>query len=74
MNGGVVMSSNIMLIGLDNGNKCTKNHVGFVCESGFTKSDVEPITKSNLLVYKGDFYTIGSIRLSCLRRRKMSVS
>lgn len=64
MNGGVVMSSNIMLIGLDNGNKCTKNHVGFVCESGFTKSDVEPITKSNLLVYKGDFYTIGSSRLS----------
>lgn len=58
------MSSNIMLIGLDNGNKCTKNHVGFVCESGFTKSDVEPITKSNLLVYKGDFYTIGSSRLS----------
>ncbi len=64
MNGGVVMSSNIMLIGLDNGNTCTKNHVGFVCESGFTKSDVEPITKSNLLVYKGDFYTIGSSRLS----------
>ena len=58
------MSGNIILIGLDNGNKCTKNHAGFVCESGFTKSDVEPITRNNLLVYKGDFYTIGSSRLS----------
>jgi plasmid segregation protein ParM len=64
MNGGIVMSGNIILIGLDNGNKCTKNHAGFVCESGFTKSDVEPITRNNLLVYKGDFYTIGSSRLS----------
>lgn len=52
MNGGIVMSGNIILIGLDNGNKCTKNHAGFVYESGFTKSDVEPITRNNLLVYK----------------------
>lgn len=35
-----------------------------VSESGFTKSNYEPISTSNLLVYEGKFYSIGSNRLS----------
>lgn len=56
--------NNRILFGLDNGNKCTKSSEGYISESGFTKSNVEPISTSNLLIYEGKFYSIGSSRLS----------
>ena len=34
--------SNRILLGLDNGNKCTKTSEGYISESGFTKFDYEP--------------------------------
>ena len=55
---------NSIFLGLDNGNAYTKSSEGFICRSGFTKSDVEPITKQNLLIYKGIYYSIGSNRAS----------
>jgi len=55
---------NMILLGLDNGNKCTKTSEGYIAESGFTKSNSEPISTSNLLVYEGKFYSIGGNRLS----------
>ena len=58
------MSNRILLLGLDNGNKCTKTSEGYISESGFTKSSVEPISSNNLLVYEGKFYSIGDHRLS----------
>jgi plasmid segregation protein ParM len=61
--GGIVMSNRILL-GIDNGNKCTKSSEGYISESGFTKSNVEPISTSNLLIYEGKFFSIGSSRLS----------
>jgi plasmid segregation protein ParM len=51
-------------LGLDNGNKCYKSSEGYINESGYTKSDVEPISKQNLLIYEGKFYSIGGNRLS----------
>jgi plasmid segregation protein ParM len=63
MNGGIVMSKRILL-GLDNGNKCVKTSEGYINEAGFTKSSDEPISASNLLVYQGEFYSIGSNRMS----------
>ena len=56
--------SNRILLGLDNGNKCTKTIEGYISESGFTKSSVEPISSNNLLIYEGKFYSIGDHRLS----------
>jgi len=56
--------SNRILLGLDNGNKCTKTSEGYISESGFTKSNTEPISSSNLLIYEGKFYSIGGQRLS----------
>lgn len=53
-----------IIVGLDNGNKCYKSSEGYISESGFTKSDVEPISKRNLLLYGGNFYSIGSNRLN----------
>jgi plasmid segregation protein ParM len=61
--GGIVMRNRILL-GLDNGNKCTKTSEGYISESGFTKSNTEPISSSNLLIYEGKFYSIGGQRLS----------
>lgn len=58
------MSNRILLLGLDNGNKCTKTSEGYISESGFTKSSVEPISSNNLLIYEGKFYSIGDHRLS----------
>lgn len=55
---------NRILLGLDNGNKCTKTSEGYIAESGFTKSNSEPISTSNLLIYEGKFYSIGGNRLS----------
>lgn len=55
---------NRILLGLDNGNKCTKTSEGYISESGFTKSNTEPISSSNLLIYEGKFYSIGGQRLS----------
>ncbi len=55
---------NRILLGLDNGNKCTKTSEGYIAESGFTKSNSEPISASNLLIYEGKFYSIGGNRLS----------
>lgn len=55
---------NRILLGIDNGNKCTKTSEGYVSESGFTKSNYEPISTNNLLVYEGKFYSIGGNRLS----------
>lgn len=63
MNGGIVMSKRILL-GLDNGNKCVKTSEGYISEAGFTKSNDEPITVNNLLIYQGEFYSIGSNRMS----------
>lgn len=56
--------NNRILIGLDNGNKCTKTSEGYISETGFTKSNDEPISASNLLVYEGRFYSVGSSRLN----------
>ena len=61
--------SNRVLLGLDNGNKCTKTSEGYISESGFTKFDYEPISTNNLLVYEGKFYSIGSNRL-CVQMDK----
>ena len=61
--GGIVMRNRILL-GLDNGNKCTKTSEGYISESGFTKSNTELISSSNLLIYEGKFYSIGGQRLS----------
>jgi plasmid segregation protein ParM len=61
--------SNRILLGLDNGNKCTKTSEGYISESGFTKFDYEPISTNNLLVYEGKFYSIGSNRL-CVQMDK----
>lgn len=55
---------NKIILGLDNGNAYTKSSEGFSCQSGFTKSDVEPITKQNLLIYQGIYYSIGNNRSS----------
>lgn len=55
---------NSIFLGLDNGNAYTKSSEGFICRSGFTKSDVEPITKQNLLIYQGIYYSIGNNRSS----------
>ncbi len=55
---------NSILLGLDNGNAYTKNSEGFSYQSGFTKSDVEPITKQNLIIYQDNYYSIGSSRSS----------
>ncbi|WP_129723493.1 ParM/StbA family protein [Xylanivirga thermophila] len=55
---------NRILLGLDNGNKCTKTSEGYIVESGFTKSNSEPISTSNLLIHEGKFYSIGGNRLS----------
>ncbi len=55
---------NRILLGLDNGNKCTKTSEGYINETGFTKSNDEPISTSNLLIYEGKFYSIGGNRLS----------
>lgn len=62
-NGGIAMNNRILL-GLDNGNKCTKTSEGYISETGFTRSNDEPISASNLLVYEGKFYSIGSSRLN----------
>ena len=43
MNGGVVMSSSIMLIGLDNGNKCTKTMWGL-----YVSQDLQNLMLSRL--------------------------
>lgn len=56
--------NNRILLGLDNGNKCTKTSEGYISEAGFIKSNNEPISTSNLLIYEGKFYSIGSSRLS----------
>jgi len=61
--GGIVMRNRI-LFGLDNGNKCIKTSEGYISEAGFIKSNNEPISTSNLLIYEGKFYSIGSSRLS----------
>lgn len=53
-----------ILLGLDNGNKCVKTSEGYINEAGFTKSKDEPITVNNLLVYQGEFYSIGSNRMN----------
>ncbi len=53
-----------ILLGLDNGNKCVKTSEGYISEAGFTKSNDEPITVNNLLIYQGEFYSIGSNRMS----------
>ncbi|TZE80680.1 ParM/StbA family protein [Calorimonas adulescens] len=55
---------NRILLGLDNGNKCTKTSEGYISEAGFIKSNNEPISTSNLLIYEGKFYSIGNSRLS----------
>jgi plasmid segregation protein ParM len=55
---------NKIILGVDNGNAYTKSSEGFSCQSGFTKSDVEPITKQNLLIYQGIYYSIGNNRSS----------
>jgi len=60
--GGIVMRNRI-LFGLDNGNKCIKTSEGYISEAGFIKSNNEPISTSNLLIYEGKFYSIGSSRL-----------
>ena len=36
-----------------------KNKEGYISESGFTKSNDEPISTSNLLIYEGKFYSVG---------------
>jgi hypothetical protein len=51
MIGGMTMNRTIML-GIDNGNKATKSSSGYICESGFIKSDDEPIVKQRLLRYQ----------------------
>lgn len=51
---------NRILLGIDNGNKCTKTSEGYVSESGFTKSNYEPISTNNLLVYEGKFYSVNA--------------
>jgi plasmid segregation protein ParM len=56
--------NNRILFGLDNGNKCIKTSEGYISEAGFIKSNNEPISTSNLLIYEGKFYSIGSSRLS----------
>jgi plasmid segregation protein ParM len=61
--GGIVMRNRILL-GLDNGNKCTKTSEGYISESGFTKSDMNQSQQAILLVYEGKFYSIGGNRLS----------
>jgi len=55
---------NKIILGVDNGNAYTKSSEGFSCQSGFTKFDVEPITKQNLLIYQGIYYSIGNNRAS----------
>lgn len=55
---------NKIILGLDNGNKCIKTSEGYISEAGFIKSNNEPISTSNLLIYEGKFYGIGSSRLS----------
>ncbi len=55
---------NKIILGVDNGNAYTKSSEGFNCQSGFTKSDVEPIAKQNLLIYQGIYYSIGNNRAS----------
>lgn len=56
--------NNRILLGLDNGNKCIKTSEGYISEAGFIKSNNEPISTSNLLIYEGKFYSIGGNRLS----------
>ncbi|KAJ49375.1 plasmid segregation protein ParM [Clostridium tetanomorphum] len=59
------------IICVDNGNKCTKalgrDESSNICfSSGYIESDVEPISKENLLVYNGKYYTIGTSRFSTI--------
>lgn len=63
---------NKIIIGIDNGNKCIKSSESYVSETGFVKSDVEPISKQNLLIYKGNYYSIGSNRLSVQMDKSIS--
>ncbi|WP_213818260.1 ParM/StbA family protein [Garciella nitratireducens] len=56
--------SNKIYLGVDNGNAYTKSSEGFGFQSGYTKSDVEPIAKQNLIIYQGIYYSIGSNRSS----------
>lgn len=56
------MNNKTLIIGLDNGNKDTKVHNKVVFNSGFVENEVEPISKSNLMIYKNKFYTIGQQR------------
>lgn len=55
---------NRIFLGLDNGNAYTKSSEGFSYQSGFTKSDVEPIVRQSMLIYQGMYYSIGNSRSS----------
>ena len=61
--GGIIMN-NIIYLGVDNGNAYTKSSEGFSYQSGYTKLDVEPIVRQNLIIYQGMYYSIGNSRLS----------
>ncbi|SHH68893.1 plasmid segregation protein ParM [Caloranaerobacter azorensis DSM 13643] len=59
------------LICVDNGNKCHKalgrNEESNICYStGYIESEFEPISKENLLIYNGKFYSIGTGRFSTI--------
>lgn len=53
-----------ILIGVDNGNKCTKSSDGFLIETGLVKMEEEPIIKKNVLKYKDSYYILGQDRIS----------
>ncbi|MTI67121.1 MAG: ParM/StbA family protein [Firmicutes bacterium] len=59
------------IICIDNGNKCHKalgryegSNISY--STGFIESDVEPISKDNLLTYNGKYYSVGTGRFSTI--------
>ena len=60
---------NRILLGLDNGNKCTKTAKVILASLVLGKLLHEVILTNNLLVYEGKFYSIGSNRL-CVQMDK----
>lgn len=61
----------LIVIGIDHGNKRMKASNELQFESGFTKFSVEPITKNNLLIYQGSYYTFGTNRFPVLRDKTL---
>lgn len=53
-----------IVVSIDHGNKgikvVDKNNIGWSYESGYTKSNTEPIIRENLLVYNNMYYTLGN--------------